>query len=133
MAARVPARLTSSEGRKFAFPVGAAFAVLSAVAFWRHHPVSWRVLAGLSASLLVAGTLIPSYLGPVQRGWMGFAHALSKVTTPILMAVIYFLILTPIGLVTRLFGRNSMRHQEVQGSFWKAPPSGGRSDMEHQF
>ena len=133
MATGIPARLTPAEGRRFAFPVGGAFAVLAAVALWRHHPVSWRVLAGLSAALFIAGSLIPCRLGPVQRGWMAFAHVLSKVTTPILMGVIYFVILTTIGLVTRLFGRNSMRHAEQQGSFWITPPSGGRSDMEHQF
>ncbi|CAN5280029.1 hypothetical protein BH09GEM1_BH09GEM1_46010 [soil metagenome] len=133
MAEGIPARLTSKEGRDFAFPVGGAFALLAAIAFWRHHPVSWRVFAGLAVALLVAGALIPRSLGPVQRAWMGLAHAMSKITTPIFMGAMYFLILTPMGLVMRLFGRNEMRHEAKEGSFWSDPPSGGRSDMDHQF
>ncbi|MDQ2666805.1 MAG: SxtJ family membrane protein [Gemmatimonadota bacterium] len=133
MAEGIPARLTTKEGRDFAFSVGGAFTLLSGVAFWRHHPVSWRVFASLAAALFMAGALVPRSLGPVSRAWMGFAHVLSKITTPIFMAVIYFVILTPMGLVMRLFGRNAMRHEATQDSFWTDPPSGGRSDMEHQF
>ena len=133
MAEGIPARLTTKEGRDFAFPVGGAFALLAAIAFWRHHPVSWRVFAGLAGALLVSGALIPRSLGPVLRAWMGFAHVLSRITTPIFMGAIYFLILTPMGLGMRLFGRNAMRHDAKQDSFWSDPPSGGRSDMEHQF
>ena len=133
MAAGIPTRLTTKEGRDFAFPVGGAFALLAAIAFFRHHPVSWRVFAGLAVALLVAGALVPRSLGPVFRAWMGFAHVLSKITTPIFMGIIYFVVLMPIGLGMRLFGRNSMKHEAKQGTFWSDPPSGGRSDMEHQF
>ena len=133
MEAGIPARLTPAEGRKFALPVGAAFLVLAGIAFWRQHPTSWRILAGLGGALLVAGVLIPSHLGPLSRAWMGLAHALSKVTTPIFMGVVYFLVLTPIGLVMRAIGRQPMRHAEREGGFWVVPPSGGRSDITRQF
>jgi len=133
LAAGIPARLTPKEGRKFAFPVGTAFLVLAAISFWRGHHIPPRVLAGLGGALLLAGAIIPGKLGPVYRGWMGFAHALSKVTTPIFMGLVYFLVMTPMGLLMRLFGRQPMRHAEQAGGFWKAPVSGGRSNLEHQF
>ena len=133
MAEGIPARLTTKEGRDFAFPVGSAFALLAAIAFWRHHPVSWRAFAVLSVALLLSGVLVPRSLGPASRAWMALAHAMSKITTPIFMGVIYFAVLTPIALGMRLVGRNAMRHDAKQGSFWSDPPSGGRSDMEHQF
>ena len=134
---RVPARLTkftAAEGRKFAFPVGAAFLVLAAFAYWRHPPaVTWTVLSSLGGLLLVAGVAVPAQLGPVYRGWMGFAKLLSKVTTPIFMGIVYYLVVTPIALGMRLFGRQPMRHKEQDGGYWRVPPSGGRSDMTHQF
>ena len=133
MAEGIQARLTQKEGRAFAFPVGGAFALVAAIAFVRHHPASWRVFTGIAVALVGAGALVPTSLGPVQRAWMGLAHGMSKITTPIFMAVIYFLVLTPIGLGMRLLGRNPMRHEAKQGTFWSDPPSGGRSDMEHQF
>jgi hypothetical protein len=137
LAEGIPARLTPwtpKEGRSFAFPVGTAFLVLAAIAFWRHpQGIPWKVLAGLGGALWVAGVVAPGQLGPVYRAWMGFAHALSKVTTPIFMGVVFYLVMTPIGLLMRLIGRRPMVHAERNGSFWIAPPSGGRSDITHQF
>lgn len=133
---RVPAGLnfTAKEGRKFAFPVGIAFAVLGGIAYWRHpQGIPWKVLEGLAVALASGGALFPAQLGPVYRGWMKFAHLLSKVTTPIFMAVVFYLVITPIGLFTRLIGRRSMVHKVKDGGYWVQPPSGGRSDMEHQF
>lgn len=59
------------------------------------------------------------------------AAAISKVTAPIMMGVTYFLVMTPIGLLMRLFGRNPLRHRERNGGFWFK--AGGRSDLEDQF
>ena len=133
MAEGIPARLTAREGRRFGFTVGVAFAVLAGIAWWRGHTVSWKVLGALGGALLLAGAIIPSRLGPVLRGWMAFAHRLSKVTTPIFMGIVFFLVITPIALIMRAFGRRPMKHEEKDGSFWIQSPSGGRSDMERQF
>ncbi len=133
MEAGVPARLTVREGRRFAFTVGAAFLVLAAIAWWRHHPLAWRTFALLGGLLAAAGAAIPDRLGPVHGAWMGFARLLSKVTTPVFMAVVYFGVLTPIAFLMRAAGRRPMRHPLRDDSYWAEPPSGGRSDLTHQF
>jgi len=133
MAEGIPARLTPREGRRFALPVGGVFVVLAALSLWRGHYWPPRVLAGLGAALLLAGLLIPGRLGPVYRAWMGLARALSKVTTPIFLGVVYFGVMMPIGLVRRLMGKNPLRHRAENDSYWVAPPSGGRSDLTTQF
>ena len=133
MAKRISPRLTVKEGRDFAFAVGGAFALLAAIAYWRHHPVSWRVFGAVASPLLVAGVAVPDRLGSVQRAWMAFGHVLSRITTPIFMGAIYFLVLTPMGLAMRLSGRNPVRHEADEGSFWFTPASGGASNMKRQF
>lgn len=133
MAAGIPARLTARQGRSFGFTVGVAFAVFAGIAFWRDHVVVWKVLAALSSALLLGGALIPTMLGPVHRGWMALAHLLSRVTTPIFMGIVYFVVLTPIALLMRAFGRRPMTHRERDGSFWVPVASGERSGMERQF
>ena len=133
MAAGIPARLTPAEGRKFAFPVGAAFLALAALTWWRDAAILWRVFSVLGGVLIVAGLVVPGKLGPVYRAWMVLAHAISKVTTPIFMGVVYFVVLTPIGLLMRLVGRKPLVHPEQDGGFWRAAPSGGRADLERQF
>ena len=54
------------------------------------------MLGALGGALALAGLVVPRDLGPVERAWMGLAHPISKVTTPIFMGVMYFLVLTPI-------------------------------------
>ena len=118
MATAIPARLTAAEGRRFGLTVGAAFLVLAAIGLWRGHVVAPTVFATLGIPLIVAGLVVPTRLGPVFRAWMDFAHRLSRITTPILLAVIYFVVLTPTGLVMRLFGRRPMHRPVSHPSFW---------------
>lgn len=135
MAERVPARLTSREGRRFAFPVGAAFAVLSGLTAWRGHTPAAITLGALAGFFIVAGLAVPDRLGGVYRGWMALAHAISRVTTPIFMGIVFFLILTPMGLLRRAFGRDSLVHVERGGSYLvdRAEGVAGRSDLRRQF
>jgi hypothetical protein len=131
---RISTRLSASEGRKFGLTVGGAFLLLAAVLeFWRHKHVTAVVLGTYGSLHVVAGLLVPTWLSPVERAWMGLARLISKVTTPIFMGVVFFGVITPIGLVARLFGRRPLVHRATDGSYWKAPPSGGRSDMTRQF
>jgi hypothetical protein len=127
MAAGVPARLTAAQGRRFGLTVGGAFLVFAAIAWWRGHPTTTNVLATLGGVLTVAGLIIPTYLGPVERAWMKLAHVISKVTTPIVMGVMYLLVLTPVGFLRRLFGGNPMVHVAQNASYWKSRPEGRRA------
>ena len=113
MAAGIPARLSPADGRKFAFTVGAAFLVLAALMFWRQHALLLRIFGGLGVGLTVLGIVAPASLGPLNRAWMGLAHLISKVTTPIFMGAIFFLAITPISLLMRLFGKLPMRAKKI--------------------
>jgi len=130
----VPARLSPAEGRKFGLVVGGAFLLFGGISHWRGHTVAPLVLWSLGGVLFLAGLLIPGMLGPVHRAWMGFAHALSKITTPIFMGLVYFVVLAPVGLVRRLFGHNSLVRPEGS-TFWAARAEGPerRSDLQRQF
>jgi hypothetical protein len=133
LALGIRARLTKQEGRKFAFTVGIAFLVLGALSLWRGHVWPPRVLGALGGILLVAGLVVPGRLSGVYHAWMGLANAISKVTAPIVVGAVYFLVLTPIAALMRLFGRNPLRHREQDGGFWLPAASNGRSDLETQF
>jgi hypothetical protein len=132
---RVPAGLSAAEGRKFAFTVGAAFAVLGGIVWWRGHIPIATVFGVLAGSLLLAGLLVPGRLTRVHGAWMGMALAISKVTTPIVMAVIYFLVLTPTALLRRTLGGNPLVHADRAGSYFvnREPGAARRSDITRQF
>lgn len=135
METRVPTRLTPAEGRKFAFPVGIAFLVLGGIVWWRGHLTVAAVFGSVAGLLLLAGLVIPGKLTRVYRAWMGFAHAISKVTTPIVMGVTYYIVLTPIGAVMRLVGYNPVVRKDLGGSYWVPRPDGPKrkSNLERQF
>ena len=134
METRIPAGLSPAEGRRFGLLVGGVLLLLGGISYWRGHDIAPTVLWVLGGTLFAAGLLIPGRLGPVYRRWMGLAHILSKVTTPIVMGVIYFLVFTPIGLIRKAFGRNALVRAPTD-SFWIArePGTGRRSDLNRQY
>lgn len=133
MAVDARAGLTPREGRKFGLTVGVAFGVLAAIGFWRGHVYVPGALATLGALLVLGGLAIPGHLGPVYRGWMRVAHAISKVTTPLFLSIMYLLVLTPAGLLMRALGRNPLRHSESEGGYWIMREPGQTGDLDRQF
>ena len=130
----ISARLSPAEGRKFAFTVGAAFLVFGAIAWWRGHPNASTVLASVGGVLGVMGIAVPERLGPVLAAWMGLAHLISKVTTPVFMGVVFFLVITPTSLLMRLFGKLPLRAPRGVATYWiTRAPDARRSDITRQF
>lgn len=135
MATAVSAGLTPREGRRFGFTVGGAFLTLAAVGRWRGLFVTPAVMGAVGAALVSAGALLPTRLGLIERAWSAFGHALSAVTTPIVMAVLYFGVITPAGLLRRAFAGNLLIHKSREGTYFKPRPSGARrsKDLRRQF
>jgi Saxitoxin biosynthesis operon protein SxtJ len=124
---------TTKELRQFGLLVGGAFGVIAIISFLRHKPtVVPGIFGTLGALLLLAGLAAPGVLSKVYAGWMGLAALLSKVTTPIFMGVIYFVIISPIGSLMRLAGRNKLKSSG--DTVWFTRASGQRrGDLERQF
>lgn len=130
---RVPARLSAAELRKFGLTVGPAFALLAAIAWWRGHPTTTNVLGTVAALLLATGALVPTVLGPVYRAWMGLASLLSRITTPVFLGVVYFVIFTPVGVLRRAIGKNALDHARVRDSYWQPRASRTGGSMDRLF
>lgn len=134
MAGRARAGLTPREGRRFGFTVGAACGILAGLSLWRGHAIVPVLLGALGVSLILAALVVPGRLGPVHDRWMGLAVAISKVTTPIFMSLVYYLVLTPTGLIMRLFGHRPLRARQTEGGFWvRRDTDDTRSDLTRQF
>ncbi len=110
--------MSAAEGRKFGVTVGAAFLVITAILWWRDHPTAMLVTGSIGGALVLAGLLIPGHLGPIERAWMALAKAISKVTTPVLMGVLYFLVLLPAGAIMRLVGKRPLVHPAGEHGYW---------------
>jgi hypothetical protein len=135
LAEKISARLTASEGRKFGLTVGPAFLVLGALLFWRGRLLGAQITGALGAGLLIASLVAPAALDPVRRVWMRLALAISKVTVPIFMGIVYFLVISVIGLLRRVFGNNAIKRPPSSTSYWEPHKAAGdkKQALEHQY
>lgn len=133
MAKGVSARLTPAEGRKFGLLVGGAFLVLGLLMWRRAHLTEAKVTLVLAAALILAGLSVPARLGPIYHGWMALAKVISKVTTPIFMGVIFFVVFTPAGVLGRLFGHRPLSRPRGTTYWLDRAPGARRGDMDHQY
>ena len=74
----------------------------------------------ISVIFLILGLLNSKLLSPLNNLWIKFGEILGKIIAPIVMAVVYFLILTPISLLVRLFGKDliGMKFSNNVKSYW---------------
>ncbi|MDX1577789.1 MAG: SxtJ family membrane protein [Gemmatimonadota bacterium] len=124
---------TRAELRKFGLSVGTAFGVLAGIFAWRGHETPAIVLGAVAGFLVVGGALGPGLLGPVEKAWMAMARAISKVTTPLFLGIVYFLVLAPVGIVRRTLGSHPLRHTPENDSYWADRGDSVASDLERQF
>jgi hypothetical protein len=95
--------------RQFGLMVGGVFLLIGLWPFvWRQEPVRiWAVVPG--SLLAVAGLVAPSVLKQVYQGWMWVGHIMGWVNTRIILGVLFYGVVTPMGLVMRSTGRDPMR------------------------
>lgn len=127
----------AKQGRQFAITLAIGFAVLALVALWRGRQLPVWILGGFAILLFLAGLVAPHKLLGLERAWMRLAHAISKITTPVFMSIIYFVVLTPSGVIRRMSGGNPLVHRATDGSYWirrrAQDRDKARRQMERQF
>ena len=74
----------------------------------------------ISIIFLILGLLNSKLLSPLNLFWIKFGELLGKIIAPIVMAIIYFFILTPISLIVRLFGKDllSLKFSKEIKTYW---------------
>jgi hypothetical protein len=132
------AETKGSSDRSFGL-VLAGFFALVAVLPLLHGPISsvrWWA-AALAAAFLAVTALWSERLRPLNRLWQRIGHLLSKVTGPIFLALIFYAVMTPIGLAMRAFGKDPLRlhRNAAAASYWikRVPQQPARTTMKDQF
>lgn len=115
--------------RSFGVGVGTACVALGALLSWRGSPTVGPALAALGAALVVLGRVAPSALRVPSRCWWRFAQALGWVNTRVVLTLFFAVVLTPVGLVMRIFGRNPLRAAAASTN-WRPYPV-RRRDPRH--
>jgi hypothetical protein len=125
-----------SDLRKFGITIGIVLAVFGLLLLWREREY-FKYLLFLSAAFAAIGLTAPVILKPVQKAWMTLAVILGWVMTRVILSVLFYLIITSIGLVARLLGKQflDLKTDNSQKSYWihrKSEPF-DRNRYEKQF
>lgn len=106
-----------------------------AIAEWSRIVVLGCLMAGGIIGLIALFT--PSLLQPFNRAWFQLGQLLGKIVSPIVLGAIFFLLLSPVSLLTRMFGRDELRLKRQMGktSYWidRSPPGPESTSFKNQF
>ena len=103
---------------------GALLAVVSlSMAAWRgSHGGDWRALAAVAVMAAGVTLVRPQALRPVFVGWMMLAFPIGWVVGRVALAIIFFGVFMPVGMVLRLIGRDPLRRHRAEGTYWTPRP-----------
>jgi hypothetical protein len=128
---------TRRDLRKFGLTVGGVFALLGALFLFRHKP-AWPYFVIPGAVLLLCGLVAPRLLKGIYIAWMALAFTLGLIASTLVLSICYFLIITPLAFIGRLFGKDflSQKLDPQAKSYWLRRERSGPSqpaDCERQF
>ena len=107
---------TRKDLRSFGLLVGGVYCIIG---LWpmvlRGEPMRLWAL-GLGGTLIVLGGIAPQWLAPAHKGWMRIGHILGWINTRILLGIVFYGLVTPIGLFFRLMGKDTVRQTFSEGS-----------------
>ena len=126
-------------------PSNARFGMLFAVVFgagagylfWKGKYPGASILTVLAVAFAGVVLTKPSLLTPLNRMWFAFGLLLGRIVSPVVLGVLFFAIVTPVALIGKLFGRDSLRlrrRKEATSHWIQRDPAGPAADsFKHQF
>ena len=99
-------------------------------------PIYLRVFGGLAIIFLLATLIAPAILAPLNRAWYQLGLLLGRVVSPLVLGLLFFVLITPVALFTRLIGRDALRiKKQTIDSYWikRGPPGPNPESFKDQF
>ena len=126
---------SSKEIRKFGLVIAIALGVIGSfvyVKFGNFDVVGW--LWGIGLLFLILGFILPSVLRPVYRIWMLLAYFIGGIVSRVILTVLFYVVLTPTGLVLRLFGKDVLdqKFDKRQESYWVKKDLSGHTKEQYR-
>ena len=121
------------ELREFGLTIGAILVILGGIAAWRGRPV-YPYFLGFGIAFMAAGMLLPKALKFPQVAWMGFAVVLGFFSSRLVLSILFYAVITPIGIIMRVFGKDVLdqRIDRSAGSYWKMRETATKSKESYQ-
>jgi hypothetical protein len=123
--------------RTFGYVMAGAFALIACSPLL-HRPAgalhAWALV--ISAAFAVTAALRPGALKPLNILWTRFGILLHRIVSPLVLVVIFFAVVTPVGMLIQLFGKDPLRLRPSPSarSYWiERKPGSSPQSMQHQF
>jgi hypothetical protein len=128
--------VSGSSNRSFGFTFAIVFTIVALWPLVRGRSVrGWALIA--AAAFLLAALALPRVLAPLSQLWLKFGLFLHACISPIIMGLVFYTTVTPIGLVRRLLGQDPLRLRFDSGAvtYWieRHPPGPAPDTMPRQF
>jgi glucan phosphoethanolaminetransferase (alkaline phosphatase superfamily) len=125
-----------SDWKKFGITMGIILSIIGFYLLWKKNN-NYNYILFLAAAFFITGLILPSILRPVYKVWMALAVVMNFIMTRVIMAVIFYLVVTPIGLIACLTGKEflDMKIDKSAKSYWilREKTKKLKSDYERQF
>ena len=108
-----------SDLRKFGIIVGIVLLIIAGFFFLKEKE-SFQLFFAIGIVLFVTGIVIPFTLKPIYWVWMTFATVLGWFMTRVILSLLFYVILTPIGLIARSFGKQflDLKWNKTDATYW---------------
>ena len=125
-----------SDWKKFGFTMGTILTIIGFSLLWKKNNY-YEYSFSLAAVFFISGLFLPSVLKPVYKAWMALAVVMGFIMTRVIMVIIFYLIVTPIGLIASMTGKKflDMKIDKNIKSYWivREKKQKIKSDYERQF
>lgn len=120
--------------REFGLLVGGVFLALGGLMAWHQKPAA-PYLFGVGGFLALFGAARPVILRSVYKGWMTLAALLGWFMSRVLLSILFYTTVTPIGLIIRARGKDllDLKFPEASGSYWHKRTAVKPDECEKQF
>ena len=108
-----------SDLRKFGITIGIIVIVIAVFLFWKEKEL-YQIFFTLGVALCLLGIALPVILKPIYWIWMIFATILGWIMTRVILSLMFYGIITPIGLILRLFGKQfiELKWKKTETTYW---------------
>jgi hypothetical protein len=129
-------KLAVGSNRKFGITLGLVLGLLAVWPLVHHHAPRWWLLA-VAIVLLAAGVFFPEVLSPLNRAWFKLGLALNAILGPVIMGVLFFGAVVPVGWLLRKQGEDllSLKLEPEAATYWirREPPGPQPGTLTKQF
>jgi len=121
-----------SSNRSFGIVFFIVFLIIAIYPIFKSEDVRlWSLV--ISIIFLILGLINSNFLAPLNKLWFKFGIFLGKIISPIIMGIIFFLVVTPIGLLMRALGKDVLNLKYNNNKSYWIEKTGPKSKMKNQF